>query len=113
MKSTLKACLRFAEKIWTRCKHHETYTRRGHAAVKEPSSKRVWIIGGHVNESDIGAHAPGHIRELTFSSDQTLKVLALESATKNLDKLLPNLKELPDTLRLTVEAKANKKYIIT
>ena len=92
-----------AEKIWTRCEHHETYTRCGHAAVKEPSSKRVWIIGGHVN----------HIRELTFSSDQTLKVLALESVTKNLDKLSHKIKELPDALRLSVEAKTNKKYIIS
>ena len=104
-----------AEKIWIQCKHHEEniwFGRCGHAAVKEPSSHRVWIVGGfgYVPTSEMSSL---HIKELTFSSDQTLKVLALESVTKNLDKLSPQIKELPETLRLSVEAKSQKKYIIT
>ena len=70
----------------------------------------MWTVGGI---SGVGFDPVDHIREPTFSSSQSLKVLALESVTKNLDKLSPNLKELPEALRLSVEAKAEKKYIIT
>ena len=97
------------ENIWTQCKHHVADKRCNHKSVKEPSSKRVWIVGGSVNNE--GQYSD-HITELTFSSDQTLKVLALESVTRNIDKLAYNSKELPDVLRLAIESKAKRKSII-
>ena len=99
-----------AEKTWTQCKHHVADKRSNHKSVIEPSSKRVWIVGGSVNNE--GQYSD-HITELPFSSDQTLKVLALESVTRNIDKLAYNSKELPDVLRLAIESKAKRKSIIT
>ena len=45
------------------------------------------------------------VKELTFSSDQKLKVLALESVVKNLEILAPEVQRLPINLRKLVEAR--------
>ena len=81
-----------------------------HVAVQEPISHRVWILGGTPRDRE---KKDAGIRELTFSSDQPLKLLALESVSKNLDKLAPEIKTLPEVLRLAVKAKAERRYIIT
>ena len=102
-----------ANTMWTWCKHHD-HRRDLHTAVQEPSSKRVWLIGGFSNYARRGKErAADHIRELTFSSNQTLKVLALESVVRNFDSLAPGIQELPYRLRLRVEAKAQRKYQIS
>ena len=46
------------------------------------------------------------VKELTFSSDQRLKVLALESVVTNLERLAPEVQKLPINLRKLVEAKS-------
>ena len=99
--------------IWTRCGWRAD--KRGlHAAVQEPSSCRLWLVGGSCGFSDTHQYVPtDHISQLTFSSDQTLKVLALESVVKHRDKLAPNIRELPATLLLSVNAKARRKYVIS
>ena len=99
--------------MWTRCKHHD-HMRDLQTAVQEPCSNRVWLIGGFSNYAKEGKERPAdHIRELTFSSDQTLKVLALESTVRNIDRLAPGIQELPFKLRLAVEAKTHRKYQIS
>ena len=55
------------EDIWTRCKHHEI--KKGlcaHKAVQEPSSQRVWIIGGSNIIDPFPLFHHDHIRELSF-----------------------------------------------
>ena len=98
--------------IWTLCEHH-AHKRYCHVAVKEMSSHRVWLIGGYSEDSFRRRKNAVHIRELTFSSDQTLKVLALDSVTKNMDKLTPGIEELPHELRLAIESKSKRKYQIS
>ena len=46
------------------------------------------------------------VKELTFSSDQRLKVLALESVVMNLERLAPEVQKLPINLQKLVEAKS-------
>ena len=46
------------------------------------------------------------VKELTFSSDQRLKVLALESVVMNLERLAPEVQKLPMNLQKLVEAKS-------
>jgi len=112
------------DEIWIRCEHHEDTTssaqsasvdqqicgRLGHHAVKEPNSRRLWIIGGMAGDiafayPDRLKHAD-RVKELTFSSDQRLKVLALESVVMNLERLAPEVQKLPMNLRKLVEAKS-------
>ena len=99
------------EKMWTLCEHHGRHSVRAfHEAVKEPFSKRLWILGG---SNDIGDHAD-HISELAFCSDQKLKMLALESVAKNFDKLASNeIRELPPELELAVEDRVQRKHVIS
>ena len=91
------------EDIWTRCKHHEISERFGHKAVQEPSSQRVWIIGGF--NDGLYQHAD-HIKELAFTAPP-LKALSLESAAKHFEKLGPEIRELPknNVLRHAIESK--------
>ena len=96
------------EDVWTQCDHH-THARTDHKAVLEPSSRRLWLIGG----SKSWDHHEDHLRELTFSSDQKLKVLALESVVENFDKLAPDVKMLPQDLQLAVRDRVRRKYVIT
>lgn len=73
-------------------------------------SRRLWIVGGM--SGDIAFAYPNRlnhadrVRELTFSSDQRLKVLALESVVKNLEKLAPEVQRLPINLQKLVEARS-------
>ena len=100
-----------AEGIWTQCVGHGGHGGRGnHVAIQEPISKRVWLVGGLVTRGQIS----DQIRELTFMAPP-LKILALESTAKNIQKLAPQIEELPkkDPLRRSVEAKAQRKYKIT
>ena len=46
------------------------------------------------------------VKELTFSSDQRLKVLAVESVVMNLERLAPEVQKLPINLQKLVEAKS-------
>ena len=97
--------------IWTLCGKRE-HMRGLHVAVQEPSSSRLWLLGGAGTVKQNTIMPTDHISELTFSSNQTLKVLALESVVKHHNRLEPKIKELPTTLQLAVEAKAKRKYII-
>ena len=74
------------EEIWTRCCHHEDAMEVFHRrAILEPSSKRIWLVGGF--QDFCGRLEPlDHIRELTFMAPP-LKVLALESVAKHYDKV--------------------------
>ena len=98
------------ENIWTRCLHHEGDTRSSHAAVMEPSSGRLWIVGGGAGWENCRKSIP--IRELTFSSNQTLKVLALESVAQNAEKLQEGIKELPKDLQKAIAIKTEN-HIVT
>lgn len=113
------------EDIWTKCtkKELEGLCRTFHEAVREPNSGRVWIIGGcegnnfdnfNLVNSEKTILCADHVREIAFSAPP-LKVLALESAANNYEKLVPAIMELPDssTLRLSVVGKARRKYLIT
>ena len=53
------------------------------------------------------------IGELTFNSNQKLKVLALESVSKNFEKLALEIKKLPDGLKRAAEDRVRRKYVIT
>ena len=102
------------EEIWTRCCHHEDAMEVFHRrAILEPSSKRIWLVGGF--QDFCGRSEPlDHIRELTFMAPP-LKVLALEAVTKHYNKLRIQVNELPemDKLRCAIEAKASMKYKIS
>ena len=99
------------EKMWIRCKHHEYENRSLHAAAVEPSSGRLWIVGGVTNIYSMMAST--HIRQLTFSSNQTLKVLALESVVRNEEKYQESIRELPQDLQIAITAMKEDKYIVT
>ena len=102
------------EEIWTRCSHHEdvisVYGREG---IHEPSSHRIWLVGGFRAYGDRWGPTD-HIRELTFIAPP-LKALALESAARHYDELATQVNELPamDKLRCAIEAKARMKYKIS
>jgi len=108
----------FWDEIWFRCEHHEDTPwsnlgqRLGHHAIKEPNSRRLWIVGGM--SGDIAFAYPNRlkhadrVKELTFSSDLRLKVLALESVVKNVERLAPEVQRLPINLRKLVEARSRK-----
>lgn len=91
--------------LWTRCKHHEKdpgihgSARLWHQAVKEPTSNRVWVMGGVVSDIMRAAEHPIDMVVMAFSSDQTLKLLAMESVVKNYNRGDINSSELPETLR--------------
>lgn len=75
-------------------------------------SRRLWIVGGM--SGDIAFAYPNRlkhadrVKELTFSSDLRLKVLALESVVKNVERLAPEVQRLPINLRKLVEARSRK-----
>ena len=96
--------------IWTRYEHHKYDGWEGHKAILEPSSHRVWILGGYSPWPE----NTDHIRELTVSAPP-LKALALESAAAYFEKLVPEIQDLPqtDALRRAVEAKAARRYVIS
>ena len=99
------------ENIWTRCLHHEGDKRSFHAAVMEPSSGRLWIVGGIAGWENL-QKSTIPIRELTFSSNQRLKVLALESVARNAEKIQEGIKELPKDLQKAIATKAEK-HVVT
>ena len=104
------------EEIWTRCEHHNESNgaRAYHRSVKEPSSQRLWILGGAITKTFNDYFLPReNIGELAFSSNQKLKVLALETVSKNFEKLRPEIKKLPDGLRRAAEERSRRKYVIT
>ena len=127
----IEACIaQDKEIIWTRCKHHEHIccTRQCqnraisgwelHKAVQEPGSGRVWVIGGLRDNHREGEYRSlwwaDHIRELGFDPP-SLKVLAVESATKHFDSLAPEIRSLPEknAMRLAIEDKSKRKYVIS
>ena len=89
--------------------HGHKNVRAYHEAVKEPISQRVWILGG---SDSTGNHAD-YIKALAFSSNQKLKVLALEYVVKNFEKFASEIKGLPPELQLAVEERAQRKYVIS
>ena len=105
------------ENIWIRCLHHEIDKRTSHAAIEEPSSGRLWIVGGVKRtdwiEEDWRRELADHVKEITFSSNQTLKVLALESVSRSAEKFKEGIEWLPKDLQLAITAKAEKKHIVT
>ena len=96
--------------IWTRYEFRQYDLLEFHKAILEPSSRRVWMLGGTSYISN--PKCTDNIRELTITVPP-LKTLALESAAKNLEKLAPELLDLPKTLQRSVEAKASRKYVIS
>ena len=100
------------KEIWTRCGHHEDALEVScREAILEPSSKRIWLVGGF---QDFDGQPLDHIRELTFKAPP-LKVLALEAVAKHYNKLSSEVNQLPemDKLRCAIEAKASMKYKIS
>ena len=96
------------EEIWAHCEHHSKLDEGmfDHRAVKEPGSQRLWILGGSREKDENDDEIPrDNIRELAFSSNQKLKVLALEAVTKSFEKLSLKVKELPNGLRQAAEEK--------
>ena len=53
------------------------------------------------------------IRELAFSSDQKLRVLALEAVARNFESLAPEVTKLPNGLRSAVEDRIRRKHVIS
>ena len=78
----------------------------------------MWVIGGlsrcKLEDGDRGLWWPDHIRELGFDPP-SLKVLAVESAAKHLDSLAFEIRSLPEknAMRLAIEGKSKKKYVIS
>ena len=104
------------EEIWIHCEHHSKLDEGmfDHRAVKEPSSQRLWILGGSREKDENDDEIPrDNIRELAFSSNQKLKMLALEAVTKSFEMLALKVKELPTGLRQAAEDKYKRKYVIT
>ena len=91
------------DRIWIRCEHDENLGRAYHSAIKEPSSGRLWIVGGY---DETYMKPSDHIRELTFSSIATLKVLGVESVARCEEKFQDGIKELPKDLQNAIRTKA-------
>ena len=62
--------------LWKHCSHHDN-ERWTHAAVLEPISKRLWILGG------IGGTG---ILSMSFNSAAPLRLLAMESVIRHFDR---------------------------
>jgi hypothetical protein len=101
------------EIIWTRCFDREELggvgLRLGHQGVQEPGSKRVWLVGGLAG--DIAFAYPRkiihawNIKAISFSSNQRLKLLALESVATNYDVFSSkDIEELPQNLQRQISA---------
>ena len=99
------------ENFWTRCLHHEGDKREFHRAVMEPSSGRLWIVGGTDLSIKLEKPAPP-IRELTITSHQKLKVLAIESVSRHLEKYGEAITMLPEDLQRAITNKA-RNHIVT
>ena len=97
--------------FWTRCLHHEGHNRDSHTAVMEPSSGRLWIVGGFNWPSSI-VDPYVLIRELTITSHQKLKVLAIESVSRHLEKYGEAITMLPEDLQRAITTKA-RNHIVT
>ena len=99
------------ENIWTRCFHHEGHKRQSHRAVMEPSCGRLWIVGGMDWPSSIVKCAV-LIRELSITSKQKLKVLAIEQVSRDPEKYGEAITTLPQDLQRAITTKA-KNHIVT
>ena len=88
--------------IWIPCQRQKGIARWKHVAVKEPSTKKVLIIGGRARWDQRHPDIPD-LLELTFNCHQSLKMLALERVTDNLGKLASQITELPAELKLAVK----------
>ena len=87
-----KSLIEESSSIWTRCRHHETPDpydggRYKHAAVLEPYSQRLWIIGGSYHYEDVNAYGEEHgtmeytseMLVMSFNSATPLKLLAKDT----------------------------------
>ena len=99
------------EIIWTRCPHHEGHKRESHTAIMEPSSGRLWIVGGIDWPSSI-VKADVLIRELTITSRQKLKVLAIENVSRDPEKYGEAITTIPQDLQRAITTKA-KNHIVS
>ena len=99
------------ENIWTRCLHHEGHKRESHKAVMEPYRGRLWIVGGFNWPSSI-VDPYVLIRELTITSHQKLKVLAIEIVSRDLEKYGEAITTLPEDLQRAIITKA-RNHIVT
>ena len=94
-----------AENIWTVCKTVSGNKRSHHAAIMEPTSKSLWIVGGTTNESwDTAVHT----LEMSFNANKTLQDLAVASAAKNISKLRSKIDKLPNTIQLAIEREVQR-----
>lgn len=89
--------------IWIPCQRQKDILRWKHVAVKEPSTKKVWIIGGWARSNNRMHTDIPDLLELTFNSHQSLKMSALERVTDNLGQLASQITELPAELKLAVK----------
>ncbi len=74
--------------------------RLWHTAVLEPSSQRVLVLGGVINDllGDDGETAhPDEMLALTFDVGP-LRLLAMEAVIRNMDRLRPGVDSLPGNL---------------
>ena len=92
--------------FWTRCLHHEGHNRDSHTAVMEPSSGRLWIVGGIDWRPSSMVNLAVPIRELAITSLQKLKVLAIESLSRDLEKHGEAITTLPKDLQRAIITKA-------
>ena len=86
--------------IWTKIEF--PYPRFHHAAVLQPLSKRLWVIGG-----DDGKTHPSTIMKLNFNQLRSLKNLALDCVARNIcahDPRLAPEDQMTRQLRNEIEA---------
>ena len=93
------------ENIWTLCKTAHSIKRSNHAAIREPNSKSLWIVGGTTNGSLKDEH---RILELPFNADKTLQDWAVASAAKNICRLQSRIDKLPNVIRLAIEREVQR-----
>ena len=93
------------ENMWTLCKTVGFNGRSKHAAIREPISKSLWIVGGTINGS---LHTSQHILEMSYNADKTLQALAIASAAKNICRLQSRIDKLPNVIRLAIKREVQR-----
>ena len=83
--------------IWT--KVDGNFARVYHAAILQPMSKRLWVIGGHSSQD---SKADVVILKINFGRPSPLKYLAMDSVAHNICAHDPRM--VPDQLTNEIEA---------
>ena len=94
--------------LWRRCRHQEMSphydgsARLWHAAVLEPVSRRLWVIGGILNDL-MRIHSgeiehPWQMLTMSFSSAAPLRLIAMEAALQSKMPDHPEVRALPGIL---------------